>query len=524
VTTSTDSAAVTTAAGARSAAAPSSPPLLEVRELAKHYGGIQALRGPSLTVDAGSVHALVGANGAGKSTLVKILAGVEHADSGTVLVDGEQVDIRTPQESTRLGLNFIHQELNLVPKFSVAQNMALGYEGGSRRGMLDRRAARARAREVLAQLGADVDLDVEVARLSVNDRWMVSLGRSLMRDARLIAMDEPTASFTEDEAERLFGVVEGLTASGVAIIYISHRLDEVLRLADDVTVLRNGGLVGTYPAGDLDRAQLTHHIVGHEVHAPEAGAGPPRDAQCVLSVSSLAAAPRVRDVSLDVQRGEILGIAGLVGAGRTELARLLFGADKATAGTMELDGKPYHPKSPYDAIRQGVALIPEERRSQGLLLLESVAFNVSLATEDRNRWRPGLPFTSPKKGRARAADMVQRFGIKTPSVRQRVSELSGGNQQKVVVSKYVATGPRLLILDEPTVGVDVGAREELYAIIRALAETGTAVIVISSDFEELAMCHRVAVMQEGRITDMVDGPQATKERLTALCYATGEAR
>ncbi|WP_445152391.1 sugar ABC transporter ATP-binding protein [Baekduia sp. Peel2402] len=496
--------------------------LLAIDGLTKRFGGIAALQDVSLRLGAGSVLALCGANGAGKSTLVRILAGVETPDAGEIRIDGEPVTIASPQDATRLGMNFIHQELNLVPKFTALQNMALGYEGAARRGLLDRRAARRRAKEVVGRLGADFDLDAPVQDLTVSQRWMVSLGRSLMREgARVIAMDEPTASFTEAEAERLFSIISDLTAGGVAVLYISHRLDEVLHVSHDVTVLRNGKLVGTFAAGEIDRARLTREIVGQEVAELEAipTSEQPLEARpVVLSARDLAREPRVRGVSLDVHAGEILGVAGLVGAGRTEVARLLFGADAPTSGTMELDGKAYAPRSPYDAIRRGVALVPEERRSEGLLLQESVAFNISLATAKENR-RGGLGLLSPGRARATAREMVSRFGIKVASVDQPVGSLSGGNQQKVVVSKYVRAGPKLLILDEPTVGVDVGARGELYAIIRDLAEAGAAVIVISSDFEELAFCERVAVMREGRVTAMVDAAHATKDHLTSLCYS-----
>jgi ribose transport system ATP-binding protein len=507
-------------AAATEAAARPGGSLLEIEGLSKRFGGIAALEDVSLRLGAGQVLALCGANGAGKSTLVRILAGVETPDAGTLRIDGAPVTISSPKDATRLGLNFIHQELNLVPKFTALQNMALGYEGAARRGLLDRRAARRRAREVVQRLGAGFSLDAQVQDLTVSERWMVSLGRSLMREARLIAMDEPTASFTEAEAERLFSIISDLTAGGVAVLYISHRLDEVLQVSHDVTVLRNGRLVGTFAAGQIDRARLTREIVGQEVAELEAiptSEKPVEARPTVLSVRDLAREPRVRGVSLEVHAGEILGVAGLVGAGRTELARLLFGADAPTTGTMQLNGHDYSPRSPYDAIRRGVALVPEERRSEGLLLQESVAFNISLATARENR--RGLGLLSPGRARATAREMVRRFGIKVASVDQPVGALSGGNQQKVVVSKYVRAGPKLLILDEPTVGVDVGARGELYAIIRDLAEAGAAVIVISSDFEELAFCERVAVMREGRVTALVDAAQATKDHLTSLCYS-----
>jgi ribose transport system ATP-binding protein len=506
------------------AAGAAAAPLLAIDGLSKRFGGIAALDDVSLTLDAGSVLALCGANGAGKSTLVRILAGVETPDAGSIRIDGAEVAIGSPNDATALGLNFIHQELNLVPKFTALQNMALGYEGAARRGLLDLRAARRRAVEVVARLGADFSLDAQAQDLTVSQRWMVSLGRSLMREARLIAMDEPTASFTEAEAERLFGIIGDLTADGVAVLYISHRLDEVLHVSRDVTVLRNGRVVGTFAAAQIDRARLTREIVGQEVvelEAQRVSDAPLERRETVLRVEGLAREPRVRGVTLEVHRGEILGLAGLVGAGRTELARLIFGADAPTAGTMALKGKEYSPRSPLHAIRRGVALVPEERRSEGLLLRESVAFNINLATAGEHR-RRGLPLLSPGRARAAARALVERFGIKVASVDQPVGALSGGNQQKVVVSKYVRAAPELLILDEPTVGVDVGARAELYAIIRELAEAGAAVLVISSDFEELAICERVAVMREGRVTAVVEAAHATKDHLTSLCYAVSE--
>jgi len=492
--------------------------LLSVDSVSKHYGGVQALSDVSLDIAAGKVHALVGANGAGKSTLVRILAGLDAPDSGRIAIDGAERVISSPWGATELGLGFVHQELNLVPQFSVLQNLAMNYDAAGRSGLIRWGKVRPRARTVLAELGADFPLDRPVRDLTVSQRWVVALGRSLMREARVIAMDEPTASFAAEEAERVFAIVRDLTARGVAVLYISHRLEEVLGLSDTISVLRNGRLVASLRASEVDRGSLTEAIVGRAVEqvarhhvARETGN------EVVLRVEELVREPRVKGATLSLHRGEILGLAGLVGAGRTELARLIFGADRATSGRMTLRGRPFAPRGPHEAIARGVALVPEERRSQALLLRESVTVNVNLATVDRNRWKAHLPLLS--SGKARAA--VSRFAIKASSVAQPVSGLSGGNQQKVVVSRYVRAGPSVLILDEPTVGVDVGARAELYEIIRALADTGTSVLMISSDFEEFAVCDRVAVMREGRIATVVDGALATKETLTELCYEIG---
>ncbi|MEO5899346.1 MAG: sugar ABC transporter ATP-binding protein [Ilumatobacteraceae bacterium] len=493
-------------------------PFLRVEGLSKQYGGIQALADVTFDVPAGTIHALVGANGAGKSTLVRVLAGLERTDEGTIYINGRPTTIATPQAATRLGLSFIHQELNLVPKFTVLQNMALNFEEHRRLGIVNWGRVGERASAVLAQLGEDIPLDREVDRLTVSERWTVSLGRSLMRRARLIAMDEPTASFAAEEAERLFSIVRDLAAQGVAVLYISHRLDEVIDLSDRITVLRNGRLVDTFDARSTNRRALTEAIVGRDVARTVRHQVSSQSEGTILRIEDLVRKPRVQGVTLDIRQGEILGVAGLVGAGRTELARLIFGADAPTSGTMTLSGRPYAPKGPYEAIARGVALVPEERRSQGLLLKESLSFNVSLATIRRNRWRERLPLLSTVKARDAAREMVKRFAIKARSVDEGVSSLSGGNQQKVVVSKYVRAEPTLLILDEPTVGVDVGARAELYEIIRRRADAGTAVLMISSDFEELEICDRVVVMREGCVVAIVDGAHATKENLTSLCY------
>lgn len=496
------------------------PPFLRVEGLSKQYGGIQALADVTLDVPAGTIQALVGANGAGKSTLVRILAGLERADEGTIYINGHATTITTPQAATGLGLSFIHQELNLVPKFTVLQNMALNFDERRRFGVVNWGRVAERARTVLAQLGEDIPLDREVDRLTVSERWTVSLGRSLMRPARLIAMDEPTASFAAEEAERLFTIVRDLAAQGVAVLYISHRLDEVIDLSDSITVLRNGRLVATLQASTTNRRALTEAIVGRDVAHTVRHELSGESVETILRIEDLVREPRVKGVTLDVRRGEILGVAGLVGAGRTELARLIFGADTPTSGTMTLGGRPFSPKGPHEAIARGVALVPEERRSQGLLLKESLSFNISLATIRRNRWRERLPLLSTAKAREAAQEMMKRFAIKARSVNEGVSALSGGNQQKVVVSKYIRAQPTLLILDEPTVGVDVGARAELYEIIRRRADDGTAVLMISSDFEELEICDRVVVMREGRVVAIVDGAHATKEALTSLCYET----
>ncbi|MET0819682.1 MAG: sugar ABC transporter ATP-binding protein [Aeromicrobium sp.] len=506
-----------TARGAASAA-----PLLEMKNISKSFGGSHALDQVSISLQAGQVLALCGANGAGKSTLVKILAGLESADEGEIFVDGEKAEISSPRDSAALRLSFVHQELNLVPKFTALQNMAMGSDEQGTWGVLTTRRVRRQAMEVQERLGYRVPLDTRVEDLSLSDRWMVSLGRSLMRSGRVVAMDEPTASFTDEEAQRLYGVIDELQRDGVGILYISHRLEEVLQVSDDVTVLRNGRFVTTVPAASTSRRVLTQHIVGREVADFTAAVADqetePTEGR--LSVQGLTRAPKVLDVSFDIGRGEIVGLAGLVGAGRTELARLIVGADAPQAGAMTMDGERFAPSSPHEALVDGVALVPEERRSQGLVLADTVVANLNMAAIGAER-RLLRPFR-PRASTVSAQRMIERFGIKVRSEKQNVVDLSGGNQQKVVVGKYVVTGPKLLILDEPTVGVDVGARAEIYGLIRSLADEGMSVLVISSDFEEFAICDRVLVMRSGRLVDDVPAHLAHKDHLTSLCFGTSE--
>ncbi|WP_455356444.1 sugar ABC transporter ATP-binding protein [Streptomyces sp. SYSU K217416] len=490
---------------------------LEMTDISKRFGGLQAVDRVTISLQGGEVLALCGANGAGKSTLVRILAGVEHADSGQIALDGVPVVIDRPQTAAHHGLSFVHQELNLVPKFTGLQNMAMGADRQSRLGLVATKRLRRLATEVQERLGYRIPLDVPVDRLSVSDRWMVSLGRCLMRSAKFVALDEPTASFTDGEAEKLYKVIKELTASGVGILYISHRLEEVLEVADRVTVLRNGSVVGSYETAELTVSSLTKSIVGHEVealtHRPgDASTGAP----IRLSVRGLRRPPNVVGASFDLRRGEIVGVAGLVGSGRTELARLLIGADQAAGGEITLDGKPYAPRGPHDAIRAGVVLVPEERRSQALLLSESIERNLDVASHGSARHL--MSRFRPRRSHRAAVDIVDELGIKTDGVTRPVLSLSGGNQQKVVVGNYLRTRPSVLVLDEPTVGVDVGSREEIYGIITGLAGAGASILVISSDFDELAVCDRVLVMRHGAIVAEVPSHRATKGNLTRLCF------
>lgn len=495
-------------------------PLLQVRGLAKHFGGVHALKGVDIDIQAGEVHGLVGANGAGKSTLIRVLAGVHRPDAGSIAVDGVPVAIADPQHASDIGLNFIHQELNLVPKFNAIENMTLGLHKATRLGLIRWGPVRRQVDEVMRRLGADFPLDVPVEDLSVAQRWLISIGRALIRRARLIAMDEPTASLSAEEAGRLFQIIRELSSDGIAILYVSHRLDEIMDLCDRVTVFKDGDRVLHADRAAMTKDGLVRAIVGGEVPAADSATTPDHARPVVLEVRHLGRGSVVRDVSLQLHAGEVLGLAGLVGAGRSELARLIFGADRADSGTMSLDGAPWKPTGPHDAVAGGIGFIPEERRSQGLILHKDVSFNINLADLGPLRYAPPLPLISLGRAARRAQDIARQLRVKTPRVTTPVVELSGGNQQKVVIGKWLTRNPRVLILDEPSRGVDVGARAEIHRSIKELAAGGVGAMVISSEVEELpGLCDRVLVMVEGRIAGELTGPEITKEAILQLSYA-----
>ncbi|WP_157981716.1 sugar ABC transporter ATP-binding protein [Protaetiibacter intestinalis] len=494
---------------------------LRVRGLSKRYGGAVALSAVDLDIHRGEVHGLVGANGAGKSTLIRCLAGVVRPDEGEILLDGEPLELATPRDAERAGFAFIHQELNLVPHFDAVDNILLGIDQPTRLGLVRSREARVLAKSAAERIGADFPLDRRVDELSVGDRWLIMIARALVQNASLIAMDEPTASLSDQESASLFRIVRELAASGVSILYVSHRLDEVLDLSDRITVFRDGRVTDRAVRGDLDKRGLIRAIVGHEVKASTRQARDAVDRSAPLfEAVGVRDAPMVREVSFSVYPGEVLGLGGLVGAGRTEVARLAFGAEKLDAGHFLLDGAPYAPRSVANAVARGVALIPEERRSQALLLEKSVSFNASLAALDSLRSLGRLPFVSDRRTRSRTLEIIRALAVKTAGPAQNVGRLSGGNQQKVVIGRWLLPGIRLIFFDEPSRGVDVGAREEIHAAIRDFAARGVATVVISSDVEELAMlCDRVVVLREGEVTGELEGAAVTEENIVELSYA-----
>jgi len=496
------------------------PPFLAARDIRKAYGGVQALRGVSLTLDTGEVHGLVGANGAGKSTLIRILAGLAHADSGEVAVDGNVVAIGNPAQATDLGMNFIHQELAFVPGMTVLENIMLGLPKKSRFGMVDWTAIARDVEPVARRVGISAPLNAEVKDLSTAENWLINICRALIRKARLIVMDEPTASLSAAESEKLFRIIEDLRDSGVAILYVSHRLDEILRLCHRVTVFRDGNSVAVIEKDELTRTRLVHAIVGGAVEQLSHDSNSVGK-EVALSVKGLTRIPKVDNVSLDLHRGEVLGIGGLVGAGRSELVRLIYGADRPDAGTMVLDGKAFSPKSPAQAVRAGMGLVPEERRAEGLLLNKSVAFNLQLSNLLNIVRSAALPLIDYRKRENLSAQIIRDLAVKTPSIESPVGLLSGGNQQKVVIGRWLLRAPKILILDEPTRGVDIGARADIHRLIRDLAARGMAVLVVSSEPDELPdLCDRVLVMAEGRIVRELTGANLTRNAIVEASYAS----
>ncbi len=495
------------------------PPFVAARDITKTFGGAQALKGVSLDIVPGEVHGLVGANGAGKSTLIRILAGLVQPDTGTIEIEGRAVSIETPHRATELGMNFIHQELAFVPGMTVLQNIMLGIPKRSRFGLVDWRAIERDVAPIAARVGITAPLGANVKGLSTAENWLINICRALVRKARLIVMDEPTASLSASEGERLFAIVRDLSASGVSVLYVSHRLGEILDLCHRVTVFRDGRSVEQFVRSDLTRQRLVEAIVGGKPAEQQPVRRSLAGRKTALHVSNLTRLPRVRGVSFDLHEGEVLGLGGLVGAGRTELVRLIYGAERPDTGKMVLDGAPYAPLNPNSAVKAGLGLVPEERRAEGLVLTKSVAFNVSLANLKRIVFSPALPLISDRARNNLTLDTIRALSIKTESVDTPVGRLSGGNQQKVVIGRWFASEPRVLILDEPTRGVDIGARVEIHRLIRSLAEKGIAILVVSSEPDELPdVCDRVLVMAEGRIVRELTGSAVTRSAIVEASY------
>ncbi|RMB59869.1 sugar ABC transporter ATP-binding protein [Tessaracoccus antarcticus] len=493
--------------------------VLATRNLSKDYGPIRVVAEVSLDFHAGSIHALLGENGAGKSTLIKMIAGVLQPSDGTVEVDGVPVRFRSVKEGQAAGIVALPQELMLVPTLGAAENIFLGMRRPGLPGLLGRRRLTADAQEQLARLGQTFNVNTPVAELSAVQQTMVALARALAREARVLVLDEPTAALTDTETELLFSVLRGLRDRGTAIIYVSHRLEEVFALADTATVLRNGQHVWTKPMGQTRHDEVVASMIGR---APEQEF-PPRatsDGEPVLRVTELSGWT-LRGVSVQARSGRVLGVAGLAGAGRTELLRLIAGVERPQGGTVELDGIDITRSSVARSMAAGVVLVPEERRRQGLVMNASIATNIGLGSL---KALSSGGVMQPHRERSLARRQAEELQIRATSVLQDVAELSGGNQQKVVLGKYLARTPRVLLLDEPTRGIDVGTKSEIYHLIRRLTADGVAVVVVSSEISELlGLADEVAVLHEGRLAGIVDAASTDQQTILHLCYGRLDA-
>ena len=494
-----------------------SVPLLAMRGVEKSFPGVKALRGVSLKLHASEVLALLGENGAGKSTLMKVLGGAHAADAGAIEIDGQAIVFQSPRDASAAGIAVIYQEFNLVPGLTASENIFLGQEMTIRGSLIDIAGERRKAQSLFQRLGMDIDLDIPCRQLTTSQQQLVEIAKALAFDARILVMDEPTAALTTREVESLFKIIGELKQQGLGIIYISHRLDEIFQIADRVTFLRDGENVGDSTIKGLTRKAMIEYMVGRELKDEF----PKRSVtigETRLRVTGLSNSTTVKDVSLEINRGEILALTGLVGAGRTETVRLIFGADKRHSGEIELDGKTLKIRSPSDAIKAGLGLLTEDRKLQGLVLGHSAIDNFGLPNLNRFS-RNG--FLHHRLERQEFQDYTSALKIKIASPHQRVGTLSGGNQQKVVLAKWLARHCEVLIFDEPTRGIDVGAKFEIYTLMNELVAQGKSILMISSELSEvLGMADRIIVMHEGRVTgEIQDVRYATQEQVMELAVA-----
>ena len=490
------------------------PILLRATDVTKAYAGVQALKGASIELCAGEVHALIGENGAGKSTLIKIITGAVQPDDGEVSFNGKIITHNSPRIAKELGIAAIYQQPALFPELSVAENIAIGLEQAGLASRIDWRERRRRAEELLDRVGARIDPETEAGELTMPQQQLVEIARALGANARVLILDEPTASLSEEDTQNLFKVIRQLRGQGVGMIYISHRLEELPVIANRVTVLRDGRTIDTRRMSEVDRHQLIQLMVGRELSA----VFPKREVELgdvVLELSGLGCEESgINNVNISLRAGEIVGLAGLVGAGRTELGRTIFGLTPPDSGEIVLRGKPVNIRNPAQAIKNGIAYLPEDRRRHGVILDMQIGANITLASLDRISRLGVINF---KREKEIAAEYTRRLGVKTPAIYVPVATLSGGNQQKVALSRWLVTRPSVLILDEPTQGIDVGAKSEIHALMTDLAAEGVAILMISSELPEiLGMSDRIAVMYGGTIVEILDRASANQQKILAL--------
>jgi len=489
-----------------------------MKGIEKSYTGVHALKNVDFELNQGEIHALVGENGAGKSTLMKVLTGIAPKDAGEIHYFGRLFNPRNPKHALELGIGIIHQELNMMDHLTVAENIFISRESTRLKGvLLNKKEQNGRTAELFRRLNMNIDPTERLGNLSVGKQQMVEIARTVSHDLRILILDEPTAALTNTEIGELFTIMRDLASRGVAMIHISHRLDEIDQIADRVTVLRDGEKVGTRQTKEVTKQEIINMMVGRVIYEePKSHSNVAKDADVVLRVKDLNAGRMVQDVSFELRRGEILGFAGLIGAGRTETARALFGADEIQSGEIEVNGKPAYIQSPQDAVAHGIGYLSEDRKRYGLALNLSVADNAVMATYEE--FQSG-PFIQSKRIESVTDEFVDKLSIKTPSLEQLVRNLSGGNQQKVVIAKWLIKNSDILIFDEPTRGIDVGAKSEIYTLMNDLVKQGKSIIMISSELPEiLRMSDRIIVMCEGRVTGELDISQANQEEI--MKYAT----
>ncbi len=507
-------------AAALPADTPQTTPVLEMQGITKRFPGVMALDSVNFSASTSEIHALMGENGAGKSTLMKILTGVYHQDDGHIILSGQSVKLSDPRSAQHNGLAIIHQELNQVPELTVVENFFLGREQRNRFGVLGKAFMRSETKRWLGELGLMLDVERKLRELRVAERQLLEIAKAISLQAKVLVMDEPTTALNTEEVSRLFNVIRHLRESGMAIIYISHRMDEIFAIADRITVLRDGKLVGSKPASELTRDALIAMMVGRELTdlypSSERDAGKEMLRVSNVSVSAIPGRREIKDISFSVRAGEIVGLAGLLGSGRTEVLEALYGVPNVARvqGEMFVDGEMKKLKSPRNAIQSGIGFMTEDRKGQSLVLVRSVGENASLAALSKFKRGGFLDLPKEKKG---VSEVVRELRVKTPGLETSVAALSGGNQQKVVLAKFLLTAPKVFLLDEPTQGIDVGAKAEIYALIDRLAKEGAAVILATSEMPELlALCDRILVMCEGRIAGELFKATATQEAIMDL--------
>lgn len=491
---------------------------VEVKDIHKAFGQHQVLRGVNMEINPGEVHALMGENGAGKSTLMNIVTGLLKQDQGQILIDGQVVAYENPKNAENNGVSFIHQELVTWPEMTVLENFFMGKELTKSMGLVDNAAMRQAAQAILHNLGIAINLNRRMGDLSVGQQQMIEIGKTLYNQAKVLIMDEPTAALTDREIRLLFKVIQQLKAEKVAIVYISHRMNEIFEIADRVTVMRDGVSIMTHRIHETSEEAIVRAMVGRDLedYYPHITIEP---GPVLLEVDHLTSGGKFQDISFHLREGEILGISGLMGAGRTEIMRAVFGLDPFDSGTIKVKGSPVTLKTPQQAIRHGIGFLTEDRKSEGLILDFSIKDNISLTAFENFSHRG---FIDPKKEGEFVDLLVERLAVKTTSIFDSASSLSGGNQQKVVLAKWVAAGTQILILDEPTRGVDVGAKREIYVLMKELAQRGVGIVMISSDLPEIiGISDRVLVIHEGHLAGELDRADLSEERI--MTYATGGA-